>query len=251
MQAITDWFNGTKDYNVGVALYASLPGKKIAVLKRLNRGRNNHNMATLVSELRKLKTLPPKPTKKKIVIPTPKQPTTQAVINTKATRNHQAQQSVNREFGMVKLGDLPPQLRPKFLKAQTVFYNMIELKFALNDLPASAEESALKIQLQIEALDDQRDAIWTELHHWKNHKTLLEVPEDDFSKLDKFELDKTRRNLRSSVSKINTRINTWYNQLDTETHPHKQKLLENKINRSEKLLLAHEMNIKKLNELIT
>jgi len=250
MQAITDWFNGSKDYNVGVAIYATLPNKKHAVLKRLNRGRNNYNMATLVSELRKVKMQPPKPKRKKVIPPLQIQPITQDVINIEASRKLQAQQSITREFSNVRLGDLPPELRPKFLKAQSIFYQMIELKFALNDLPAKAETSALKMQLQIEVLDEQRDTIWTELHHWKNHKTLLEVPEDDFSNLDKYQLDKKRRNLRSSVSKIKTRIDAWYIDLDAETHPHKQKLIENKINRSEKLLVKHDMNIKKINELL-
>lgn len=248
MEAITQWFKGEQEYYTGVALYASLPEKKLSVVRRLNRGKNNHNMATLVSELRKLKNIPKitqKPEKpifyKKI---------TQEVINIKTQRQQQANESLKREFGGIKLGDLPAELRPEFLKAQSVFYQMIELKFALNDLPAEAEEDALKIQLQIEALDDTRDAIWAALHHWKTHKTLLDTPKNNFEDLDKFQLDKKRRNLRSQRRKQLQRIEKWYEALVIEKTASKVKLLENKINKGEKAVFAHELNIKKINSML-
>jgi hypothetical protein len=250
MDAITQWFKENKDYNVGVALYASLPTKKISVLKRLNRGKNNHNMATLVSELRHYKNAPvPNTPKPKKIIETPKKPTTQQTINIEAERRHISTQAVNREFGNIRLGDLPPELRPKFLRAQAVFYDMIELKFALNDLPKEAEDSALNIILQIEALDEERDILWKQLHHWKNHKTILSLDtKENLTGLSPLQLDLKKRNLRSSISKITSRINTWYKDLEAETNVHKQRLIENKINRSEKLVFKHEQTINKINK---
>lgn len=250
MDAIINWFNNSKDYHTGVALYAALPSKKHHVLKRLNKGKNNQNMATLVSELRKFKNTPVIKPKAKVDIPVTPKPTTQTTINIEAQRKQQGNISVQREFNNLRIGDLPAELRPNFLKAQQVFYNMIELKFALNDLPAEATDSALKIILQIEALDEERDIIWRELNHWKKHKTLLEVPVTDFSNLTPLQLDQKRRNLRSSITKIKKRVDGWYNDLSEETDKHQQKLIENQINKSEKLLFKHDMNINKINKLL-
>ena len=210
-------------------------------------------MATLVSELRKVKNAPvltSAKAKKEKPVAIPVVPVTQNTINVAAVRKQQTNQSAQREFGAIKLGDLPPVLRTKFLRAQTVFYQMIELKFVLNDLPAKAQKDALKIQLDIEALDDERDLIWKHLHHWKAHKTLLDVAEDDFSTLDKFQLDLKRRNLRSNISSIKKRIDRWYDDLINEPDAKKQKLIEQQINSSEKRVFKHELNINKLNKLI-
>lgn len=250
MDAISNWFNNSKDYHTGVALYAALPSKKLQILKRLNKGKNNQNMATLVSELRKFKNAPIIKKETKIVVPKIVKPTTQDTINIEVQRKQQGNVSVQREFNNLRIGDLPPELRPKFLKAQQVFYSMIELKFALNDLPPEATESALNIILQIEALDEERDIIWRELNHWKAHKTLLEVPVTDFSNLTPLQLDQKRRNLRSSITKIKKRVDAWYNDLAEETDTHQQKLIENQINKSEKLLFKHDMNINKINKLL-
>lgn len=252
MDAIKQWFNGEQDYTTGVALYAMLPTKKPQVLKRLNRGKNNHNMATLVAELRKFKNAPKKPdkpAKQKQAPPVVK--ITQETINTETQRRQISQDAVKREFAHIRLGDLPPELRPKFLRAQAIFYDMIELKFALNDLPPEAEASALKIMLQIEDLDEERDILWAELHHWKAHKTLLTTaPATDFTTLTAIELMKTHQNLKSSISKISKRIEGWYDALDNETNTHQQNLIENKINKSEKLLFKHEQDLNQIKKLI-
>ncbi|MGB5818828.1 MAG: hypothetical protein WBG90_05035, partial [Saonia sp.] len=173
MDSIDNWFKGTTDYHVGVAIYASLPVKNPRTLKRLNRGKTNANMATLVAELRRFRSVR-KPQKKKtvpsIAAPVPKVPEQQA-ISTEMQRKQLAHESGKREFGCVLLGDLPERLRPRLILAQKTFYQMIELKFALNDLPAAAEKESLAIQVQISKLDEERDLIWKELRHWKRHRT--------------------------------------------------------------------------------
>ena len=60
--------------------------------------------------------------------------------------------------------------------------------------------------------------------------------------MDKYHLDKERRNLESSRSKQQKRVDGWYDLLAKEKDAHKQVLLENKINKAEKQL--HDKNIK-------
>lgn len=251
MDRITQWFNSGTEYHEGVAIYAALPDKSIRILKQLNRGKNNQNMATLVSLLRKHKNAPVKEEPKKPVLPTPapKAPT-QEVINVEQERSQLAKESTTREFSTIRLGDLPAELRPRFLRARQVFYDMIELKFALNDLPPDADKSALSIQLQILDLDEERDLIWKELHHWHNHRSILKVPTDDFAGLTNPQLYQKKRNLTSSVSKIEKRLEEKYALLDKETNKHQQLLIENQIKRSEQTLHTHQLNIKKIDELL-
>jgi len=127
---------------------------------------------------------------------------------------------------------------------------MCDLKFILNDLPKASTDEALSIQLQLEELDDKREHIWKELHHWQNHKTLLPSTTDSFEGLSTAELFKKRNNLRSQVTKLNKRIDTYYENLTKESDKHQIKLIERQINRSEKKLHQHTLNIDKLKDLL-
>jgi hypothetical protein len=226
---------------------------KTRTIRTLNKGKTNRNMSLLVSELRKYKNSfkNPLPTKKTLVIPAPKKTTTnQETINTEVARTAVKQQSVDREFAMVRIGDLPAELRMRYSKARNIFFEMIELKFALNDLPADAEDSALKIMLHIDDLEEERDLIWKELHHWNQFKTILPSSIPDYDKMTELQLDKIRRNTESSKSKMQKRIERWYDDLATEPDKHLQHVIENKINKGEKEIHQKNINIKTIKNIL-
>lgn len=253
MQRIIDWFSGSKDYYEGVAIYATLPIKKTRTLRTLNKGKSRRNMSLLVAELRKYKNGVTKAPTQKKETPTPpqsKKTITQETINIAVNRTAQKQESLHQEFSGVRIGDLPAALRPRYSKARRCFEQMIELKFALNDLPASAESDALAIMLQIDDLDAERDLIWKELNHYKTFRTILPSTEKDYSKISDLEKDKIRRNLESSKSKMQKRVDDWYNELEKETDKHQQKLIENKINKAEKAIHQKNININHLKSLL-
>lgn len=249
MDAITNWFKNSQEYYAGVAIYASLPTKKIRILKSLNRGKTRRNMATLVAELRASKKAAKPKAVAAIVIEQPKI-ATQEVINIEAERKYQVAKRTEKEYQGIRIGDLPAELRPRYSKARNIFMEMIELKFALNDLPAKAMESALKIQLQINKLDEERDLIWNELNHWKQHKTILPTAAADFSNLTDRQLDLKRRNFKSNKTKMQQRVDDWYTDLDQETNKHQQILIEGKINRAEQKIHQFNINIKKIEALL-
>lgn len=252
MKLISNWFTNSKDYYEGVAIYATLPIKKTRTLRTLNKGKSKRNMSLLVAELRKYKNgttkAPPKPTTSNA--PIVKKPITQETINVETHRTVIKQESLQKEFSMVRIGDLPAELRIRYSRARNIFFEMIELKFALNDLPAKAEDSALKIMLQIEDLDEERDLIWKELHHWNQFKTILPSTVPDYTKMDRYELDKIRRNLESSKSKQQKRVDQWYSDLENEPDKHQQHLIENKINKGEKEIHQKNINIKTIKNLL-
>jgi hypothetical protein len=252
MEIISNWFKTSKDYYEGVAIYATLPIKKTRTLRSLNKGKSNRNMSLLVAELRKYKngTTKVKVDTKSATPPIINKPITQETINVEVNRNAIKQESLQQEFSMVKIGDLPAELRMRYSRARNIFFEMIELKFALNDLPAEAEETALKIMLQIDDLDEERDLIWKELHHWNQFKTILPSTIPDYNSMDKYELDKIRRNTESSKSKQQKRVDKWYTDLENEADAHKQHLIENKINKGEKEIHQKNINIKTIKNLL-
>lgn len=251
MDAIINWFKGSKDYYEGVAIYAALPTKKPRLLKRLTKGKTNSNMATLVAELRKYKNAPKRAeSKPNQEPPTPAIPITQEIINTEVLRKHITTESAKAEYQGILIGSLPASLRQRYSKAYNLFMQMIELKFALNDLPPEANDSALKMILEIEAIDDERDLIWKELRHWQQFKTVLPTKTDDFEGLSALQLDAKRRNIKSSITKISGRIDDKYDALDKEPDKHKAKLIEDSINRSERTLHTHNINLKKIESLL-
>ena len=250
-EKISEWFEAGAPFNDGVTLYMSLPITKPNVIRSLKRGKNSYNKSLLIKELRQAKATPPppKPAKrgKKSVLKTP---ATDAVIHKEHVANRQKDESAKREFNKIKYNELPAELKVRFREAKDIFYNLCDLKVALNDVPAASTKEALAIQLQIEELDDQRKTIWKELEHWKNHKTLLPSTAEDFTSYTPGQLYKKKGNLASNITKTTRRINNWYDDLEKETNAHKQRLIENKINKAEKSVHQHRLNILKIDELL-
>jgi hypothetical protein len=250
MDAITQWFK-EKDYQEGVALYASLPGSKKRIVNNLERINNHRNMSILCRELRRLKNTPPvRPQRPKPVpVATPSITTPQSQLV--ETRKEVKAKSANSYFKKIQYGALPAELKLRFRLAKDIFYDMCDLKFALNDLPDEAEDKALELQLQIEALDEQRETIWKELEHWQEYKTMLPTKADiDFSSLSPQKLFLKKANLASSISKISKRIKGWKQNLKTEQDKETRLKISQQINRSQKKLHQHEINLRKIEELL-
>ena len=85
-------------------------------------------------------------------------------------RKESARKSVDKYFQKITYGVLPAQLKVRFREAKDIFYNMCDLKVIWNELPDEAEDQALELQLQIEALDTQRETIWRESTTGRNTK---------------------------------------------------------------------------------
>ncbi|MGB5821458.1 MAG: hypothetical protein WBG90_18390, partial [Saonia sp.] len=82
------------------------------------------------------------------------------------------------------------------------------------------------------------------------HRTLLPVPEDDFSNLSPVKLLMAKNSLKSNISKINKRIDEKYNALEKETDKHKRLILKSRIRKSEAKVHLHKLNLKKINSML-
>lgn len=243
MQA-KDWFK-KQDYNEGVNIYAQSTGAKRKLLSTLKRGKSSRNMALLISELRKLINTEAKevPRKKKPVKPQEKP--------VELERNQVKAEAAKSYFQKIRYGELPAELKLRFRKLKDVFYDMCDLKFEMNDLPDEAEGESLRIQIEIEKLDEQRSTIWKELEHWQNYKTMLPTKtEDDFSGLDAMGLLLKQASLKSSIHKMKKRLAEWKDRLEAGENKIEARKIAQQINRTEKKLHQNEINLRKVEELL-
>lgn len=250
MKVIEEWFNGDLDYHQGVMIYASLDSCNQRTLRQLQKGKNSRNMSVLVSSLRQAKSNKSK--KKSDPVKIVQKPKVLAVkgdaVSEEIGRRVIAQKSAEKEYEGIRMGDLPEELRPKFSRARSLFYQMIELKFVLNDLEAKDREEALRLILEIEKRDEERDLLWEALNHWKKFKKILPEPEQEIDKLDPGKLYVKKRNLTSSITKISQRIKEKEEALEKETDGHKRLLLKSAINRSNETIHKHRVLINKINQ---
>lgn len=251
MKEVTDWFK-TKDFDAGVQLYASLPGSNTRLLASLKRsGRNDRNIALLCKELRPYYS-EELPAKVKVKIETKSAPIAKPVeVHKEQERKQIAEVSANNFLQKIRYNELPPELRVRYRKIKDLFYDMCDIKFLLNDLPKKAEIEALKMQLAIESLDDEKQLIWKELDHWQDHKAILPTKQTtDFSKMDFKELFLMKGKLTDSIYKISKRINTWKQNLEKEKDNREKRKIEQQINTSSKRLHQHQINLKEIERLL-
>lgn len=248
---IDEWFNSDLNYDAGLSIYRSLPNCKASSLWSLEKGKNNYNMSFLIKELRAAKNeiiivQEKKPKELEVLPPAP----TDAQIDTFHENEKLKETSKKVEFGSVRYGELPVNLRVRYLEAASLFYKICDLKLELNNLFPGEVAQALDLQLLIEDLDIQRENIWTELHHWQNHKIELPTEPDPFEGKTPVELYKIRLNTKTHISKLTKRLDGYFAQLESTTDKQSLLKLERQIERSEKTLHKHKLNLDKINSLI-
>lgn len=203
-------------------------------------------MALLIKELRHLRIKEDRPVP--ISKPKPKKtpvPVPQVSVQKQVEKEVLINQSREKYFKKVRFGDLPAELRPRFRKLKDIFYEMGELKFHLNDLPAKNEAGALELILQIEALDEVKDLIWKEIDHWMTYRTLLPTKTDeDFSKLTPQQLYLKKANLVNYIHKKGRRVEKWKEDLEKETRKPERVKIQQQITRTLKDMHRHELDIK-------
>jgi hypothetical protein len=256
MEAITKWFEDGCDFKEGVALYKNLPETKNKVLRALSRGKSSYTKSLLIKELRKAKASPtPISTKKttfKEVVQQAKakEPRTDQAVITKHRQTVTKTESLKKEYGGVKYAELPQKLRLRYRELGKLFYELCDLKFVLNDIPAKEEKQALQVQLQIEELDDQRMMIWREIDHWKKHRTVLPSEADQYNGLNSDELRTAKARLASNITRLEKRVEERYQKLFDLKDKADIRNTERAIARSEAKIHKYQLNILKINELL-
>ncbi|MES2813213.1 MAG: hypothetical protein V4670_12135 [Bacteroidota bacterium] len=198
MITIEQWFENGSPYNEGVLIYATHPGCNKFLLSKLQKKQTPLLHEKLKYELKKLVSLPkpiakPTPTLHKVSQP---QLIKQAVsVQIEAEEKKQA----------VLFHQLPPELRPVLMEANTLFREICLLKVQLNELPAHNEKEALRIQLLINSKRKRNQSCWSEIEYYQTHKVLLQKKVDELQLLTPVLLVKKEQLLFSAISKLKKR----------------------------------------------
>lgn len=248
MNSIQDWFDSARDYPHGLALYRNHPEVNPRLLKKLEQGRGRGHQALLFNTLRKLKNrravLPKMATLKTVATPSSDESLAQ-----EQTQQARKSQGFQTAYGHLRYHELPDPIKKHYREIKDLFYDLCDLKFALNALPPKAVSEALALQGKILRLDAQRQLLWKILDDFKRHGRLPKPKDDDVLRsLSPLGLLQKKNNVQSQISKITKRIDQWYTRLDQESDGHQGLLLEAKITRAEARLLAHQQQLLQINE---
>lgn len=244
---IKDWFK-TKDFETGVELYKATTRPKRVVLKQLEKGKSRTSLSLLIRELRQAMKFD-----KPEVVYKPK-----SKVKTKSQTTEQPKQdpdvreaSAKEYFKSVSYAELPPELKQRYRLLKDLFYDMCDLKLELNDLPAKAEDQALKIQIEIDKLDQKKQLIWDEIDYFKNTGKLLKQETDiDLKSMEIQAIILKKASLQSSIYHMNKRLKTWKTELESTQNADDKRNLESQIHRTTNKKHKHEMTIKQIEDFL-
>jgi len=231
---ITEWIASGFDYGTGLILYSKQKRHNKNLLRLFMRKNNRINQAKLKYELQKLQ---------KFEVASSSEKVRKVIVTT----SYQVQPTI-KEYRTLRLNDLPVQLHDMYRKQKDVFYKACSLKIQLNNTPP--EVSGLYLCLEIDRLFDSIEKQWKVFDHYTKFKVVPEFEGKDYSTLSPVLLLKAERSKREAISKAKSRIKGWSIQLQKTTDKQKRYKLERQLQKKNEDLLAHEVDLETIRELI-
>ena len=201
METLQHWFDNDCPYQEGVVLYENHPKCNRNLLTHFKKKHTDLLHEKLKYELRKFLDKPHLSVK---TIKTALKPT---VITSVNVEEIPSVITLTKKQSLY-FYQLPEQLRPVLLEANQLFKENCYLKSLLNDLPASAENKALELQLQIARNFKQNALCWKKIDYYQEHKVVAETAVSEFTSLTPAALLRKQQLLYASISKLNTRLKT-------------------------------------------
>ena len=254
MNAIEQWKANGTPYNEGVLLYASLPAHNKVLLKNFQKKQSPQLLEKLKYELSKIDNSAKTEQNGTFVLKRTKTEQN-GTIEPKRNKTELVQYIEQQEIQYTTkqalyFHELPTELRPILLEANTLFKEMCLLKVQLNELPAEAETKALQIQTEIAQKQKKNALCWEKLDYWKTHKVAPKEAKGKFETLSPANLVKQEQYLFASISKMKKRL-----ELNRELLKNASGVIEvNKIQRTiakqESTLIAKNEELLKIKALI-
>lgn len=247
---VNDWFKNGCDWEQGVAIYIGLKQSKPNLIRLFKKKYNATFHQKLKYELSKFKEIEVEQTN------------FTEVSATKTTSEPTPTQTKSREITLdidvspkptykpARLNQYPLELHPVFIQQKTDYYTACTLKIQLNNLPAEAEEEALKLCIEIERLFDSIENAWQQLDYYTENKLVLKVKTTDFTDLTPAQLLQRRTLKRSSISKLKKRIANSNTALTKATTKPLKTKLEVKLGRDNEKLIQLKTDVDQLTKLI-
>ena len=251
MNAIEQWKANGTPYNEGVLLYASFPAHNKVLLKNFQKKQSPQLLEKLKYELSKIDN------SAKTVTNVPKQIKTEQNGTNEPKRNKtelvqyiEQQQIQYTTKQALYFHELPAELRPILLEANTLFKEMCLLKVQLNELPAEAETKALQLQTEIAQKQKQNALCWEKLDYWKTHKVAPKEAKSEFESLSPANLLRKEQHLFASISKMKKRLSENKELLKTANGVNEVNKLQRTIAKQESTLIAKNEELLTIKRLI-
>ena len=267
MNAIEQWKANGTPYNEGVLLYASLPTHNKMLLKNFQKKQSPQLLEKLKYELSKIDNSEKSQTKFYVDFGKGHSKSVVGKINieTNVNQKHIIGQNLSKnEFVQyieqqqtnyttkqaLYFHELPAELRPILLEANTLFKEMCLLKVQLNELPAEAETKALELQTEIAQKQKKNALCWEKLDYWKTHKVAPKEAKGKFETLSPANLVKQEQYLFTSISKMKKRLELNRELLKTASGVIEVNKIQRTIAKQESTLIAKNEELLKIKALI-
>ncbi|WP_324069090.1 MAG: hypothetical protein RSE15_00775 [Flavobacterium sp.] len=249
MNAIEQWKAKGTPYNEGVLLYASFPSHNKVLLKNFQKKQSPQLLEKLKYELSKIDH------SEKAVVPVKKEIAKKTTIGQNVSKNEvvqyiEQQQIQHTTKQALYFHELPEELRPTLLEANTIFKEMCLLKVQLNELPAEAENKALQLQIEISQKQKRNALCWEKLDYWKTHKVAPKEAKGKFETLSPANLVKQEQYLFASISKMKKRLELNRELLKIASGVVEVNKIQRTITKQESSLIAKNEELLKIKALI-
>lgn len=251
MNAIEQWKANGTPYNEGVLLYASLPAHNKVLLKNFQKKQSPQLLEKLKYELSKIDNSLQTVTNIQKRTKTEQNGTIEPKRNKTELVQYIEQQQTNYTTKQaLYFHELPAELRPILLEANTLFKEMSLLKVQLNELPAEAETKALELQTEIAQKQKKNALCWEKLDYWKTHKVAPKEAKGKFETLSPANLVKQEQYLFASISKMKKRLELNRELLKTASGVIEVNKIQRTIAKQESTLISKNEELLKIKALI-
>ena len=251
MNAIEQWKANGTPYNEGVLLYASLPAHNKVLLKNFQKKQSPQLLEKLKYELSKIDNSVQTVTNVQKRTKTEQNGTIEPKRNkTEVVQYIEQQQIQYTTKQALYFHELPAELRPILLEANTLFKEMCLLKVQLNELPVEAETKALELQTEIAQKQKRNALCWEKLDYWKTHKVAPKEAKGKFETLSPANLVKQEQYLFASISKMKKRLELNRELLKTASGVIEVNKIQRTIAKQESTLIAKNEELLKIKALI-
>jgi hypothetical protein len=242
MDTIQQWFDNKCPYLEGVQLYASLPGCNRTLLNNFSKRQSSQLHEKLKYELKKRLS-----DSLEVKIVQPKQiPVLPIQDNTIVPETSVSASGKTSVF----FHELPEELRPVLLDANTHFKEMCLLKVQLNELPGHKEKEALSIQIKIRSLQKKNALCWKKIDYYRQHKQLLQEKEKETRNLSPAKMLQNEQYLFAAISKLKKRLEENKDLLKLSTSVKESNIISRKISKQHANILNKETELQQLKDMI-
>lgn len=244
---INEWFENGCGYNDGVLLYREQKNHSANLVRLFLKKKSKNNQSKLEYELGKYR----EPQKNKVKNNVNLENTSKSKLSVfTVLENEPIKITKEHVHYFYRLNQLPIELHALAIQQRNDFQKAISIKLQLNQLHTLEEGKALTLCIAIEDLFDSIEMAQNVLKHYVKHKVVIDITPRDFSNMTGDQRIIRLRNKRSSIAKLQKRIDGYKKELALELPLARKTKLKVQLQKSSENLLKQELEVQQLLEYI-